>query len=257
MQSIGGGPGFPLPLRLSQAGRALSSSSALGAAPRAEVQGSDLSLASSEGDAWKTGAEDDGISTGPRIPLSIADRLSLNSEKKQIAQAYFEVGRELARRVTGDSDGFRYKSTPGLTNLDDSASLFALQARHGDGATTARSVPVTIAAMAMGALSNVPIEGARIENGQVTEARSTGHSLNPVLNIASAVVAGVALTLAPPLAAFALAGPLLTATPLVAQRLGKTNAPVHEMAHAMQYLLLGDLVNRGMLDASEIGRAHV
>ena len=106
--------------------------------------------------------------------------------------------------------------------------------------------------MAMGALSNVPIEGATVKEGKLTEARATGHSLNPVLNVASAVAAAVAFTLAPPLAVVGLAGPLLTASPLVAQRFGDTNAPVHEMAHAVQFLLLGDLMNRGMIDPSDM-----
>lgn len=192
-----------------------------------------------------------GTADEAKVPLSLADRISLGAEKKELAQAFFSVGRELAKRVTGDPDRFEYHKSPGLTNLDDSASLWALQAKHGDKGTTARSVPVTMLAMAAGALNNVPIEGATVEGGRLVSVKATGHGLNPLLNAASAVAAGVALTIAPPLAAVALAGPLLTASPLLMQRFGDTNAPVHEMAHGMQFLLLGDLLNKGMVDASD------
>lgn len=186
------------------------------------------------------------------LPLSLADRISLSPSKKQRAQAFYAVGRELARRVTGDPERFEYRRTAGLTNVDDAVSLWSLQAKHGDAATTAKSVPVTLLAVAAGAVNNVPIEGATVEGGKLVSVKATGHSLNPLLNAASAVAAGVALTLAPPLAAIALAGPLLTAAPLVVQRFGDTNAPVHEMAHGMQFLLAGDLLNRGLVDESDL-----
>ncbi|MDQ7824841.1 MAG: hypothetical protein RDV48_18730 [Candidatus Eremiobacteraeota bacterium] len=184
------------------------------------------------------------------LPLSFADRISLTSGKKQVAEAYYQVGRELAKRVTGDADHFRYEGV-GLTNLDEAASLWSLQAKHGDVATTLRSVPVTVTAMALGALNNVPIEGAKVEGGRLVETHASGHNLNPLLNIASLVAAGVSFAMVPGFAPLALAAPLLTAAVLAVQRFGSTNAPVHEMTHGIQFLLAGDLLNRGMIDESD------
>jgi hypothetical protein len=177
--------------------------------------------------------------------------MSLSQSQQDVAQLFYQVGRELARRVTGNPDAFHYQPSH-ASNVGSTFKLWALQARHGDLGTTVRSLPATLGAAALGAVGNTPIEGARIHDGKLVEARASGHGFNLLLNAASAVTFGVVGTLVPPLLPFVLLTPLMTAVPLVAQKVGDTNAPVHEMAHAMQFLLLGDLLNHGHIDASDL-----
>lgn len=189
------------------------------------------------------------------MPLSWLDRVSLSDQKEATAQRFFEVTKELARRCQGEN--FEYHSDPGLTNLDEVAQLWWLQARHGDMAATAASVPATALTGAAGVLGGTPIEGAEIRHGQLEKAVATGHGFNPVPNGLSAVslalgVSGRAGMFSPLLLALGAVGPLLTAVPVAMQAAGDGNAPVHEMAHAMQFLLLGDLVRKGVLDSSDL-----
>lgn len=189
------------------------------------------------------------------VPLSWLDKISLSDDKKALAQRYYDVTCELAERTVGDI--FEYQATPGLTNLDEVAQLWWLQAKEGSLTSTLASLPATLVTGVAGVLGGTPIESARTHQGKLAHVSASGHGLNIPLNAASALalavgIAGVASGFAPLLLAAGLAGPLLTATPLLVQAFGDTNAPVHEMAHAMQFLVLGDLVKRGTLDASDM-----
>jgi hypothetical protein len=180
----------------------------------------------------------------------------LTPEKTRLAQAYYQVCEELAGRTLGSPQAFQY-SNPLISNLPDVARLWSLQARHGGLGTTLASVPATLLSGVAGTLGGTPLEGATITDGKLTGVQAHGHGFNLAVNAASAValglsVAGRASSFRPLLAVLSLAGPLLTTAPLVAQRFGDGNAPVHEMAHSLQYLLLGDLLNKGVLDSRDL-----
>ncbi len=194
------------------------------------------------------------------IPLSGVDRWTLSASKKRTAQAYYQAARELAEQVVGDERAFEYRDA-GLTNADEIVDLWAQQARYGDRGETVKSLPISVALGAVGAIGGTPIEGVKVVKGELTKALATGHGWNPIMNAFSGIclvgavaslVTGMATFAAPLLGGLAVAGPLLTfASPVLSQRFGNLNAPVHETAHAMQFLLLGDLLNQGCIDSRD------
>lgn len=191
----------------------------------------------------------------PKIPLSRLDKISLSDSKESLAQRYYETTLGLAQRC--DIQGFAYHASPGLSNLDEISKLWMLQAREGKWTDTLASIPATAFTGAAGALGGTPIEGAEIQNGRLVGASATGHGFNPVLNGLSAIalgigVSGVAGQFSPLMIALGAVGPLLTAAPLLVQATTSANAPVHELAHAMQFLVLGDMLNRKILDSSDL-----
>ena len=196
------------------------------------------------------------ITVLPRqVPLSIWDRMSLSDSKEDLAQRYYDTTRALAERC--QIDGFEYHPTPGLSNLDEVGKLWMLQARQGSWTNTLASIPATALTGAAGVLGGTPIEGVTVRQGKVTGATATGHGFNPMLNAASALslalgVSGAAGQFSPILMALGAVGPLLTVAPLVLQSTSDLNAPVHEMAHAMQFLVLGDLVNQKILEPTDL-----
>lgn len=190
-----------------------------------------------------------------KVPLSPLDRLSLSSKKESMAQRYYQTTVALAQRC--NVDGFEYHSTPGLSNLDEIGKLWMLQAREGNWANSVASVPATALTGAAGALGGTPIEGAQIKGGKLVKATATGHGLNPFVNALSAVALGIGISgaaggFSPLMVALGALGPLLTAAPLLVQATTDSNAPVHELAHAMQFLVLGDLLNRKILDSADL-----
>jgi hypothetical protein len=195
------------------------------------------------------------VNSSPPAPLSWLDKVSLDQSQTRLADKFYGATRELAQRC--NVDHFEYRSGPGLTNLDEVGKLWWLQIRHGELGQTLKSIPATLFTGLAGGLGGTPVEGARIKKGKVTQVSAVGHGFNLGVNLLSACslglgLAGVAGPLAPVLMALGAVGPLLTLSPLLLQATKQGNAPVHEMAHAMQFLVLGGLVNQGLLTAQDL-----
>ncbi|MBX3469240.1 MAG: hypothetical protein KF878_20390 [Planctomycetes bacterium] len=193
------------------------------------------------------------------IQLSAFDRLTLGKyadgvSKQVMAQAYFEAMRDLADEVLGDASKAEFSNID-VTNIHRTASLWWQQARHGKLGATLGSVPATTMAALLGALQGTPIENAVVSSrtGQLERVSATGHGANVAGNsLIAMTMAGIAYgMMAGALPATGGLGiallPLISAAPLLRQRFGQANAPVHELTHALQFLTLGHALRKGVI----------
>lgn len=200
------------------------------------------------------------------VPLSFMDRASLGKyasgfSKQAAAQVYFEIMRDLAEELLGSRSKATY-SNINVTNLHKVISLWNQQRAHGSKLKTALSLPASLVLGFIGGVQGAPIENARLEgegkDTRLKDVSATGHGANVVGQLISAaaimtaMATGVA-TMGPLLALFGIGmlAPTGAVAPLLRQRFGEANAPVHEMAHSIQFLTLGYVLRAGIIDAQD------
>ncbi len=193
------------------------------------------------------------------VPISWMDRAPLDLPRIQQAQRFYDAARYLSTHFQGAAR-VKYGSAT-LGNFDEVIRLYWQQLKAGRWGDKLKAGlnPWMWLMILVGSLANVPIESFTLEKGEVTEARATGHGLGlGNLAVGSAAVYGLLGLMATtgPLGTAALglaaliiggsaiAGPFL---PLASLKKGQ-NKPAHELVHAMQFIVLGLALKRGIIE---------